>query len=411
MTKATSFRDPFVRPTPPQSGGGTAASFGMASDHFRDQAALKAAKTISMKPDAFAAKRAGAIPNPFDPKPREVAMRPEKVTQADDDFRHAVTGAPPKPVRVLRNGAALKVVQPRSESLDDIRLEFQEKVRASKPARSVAPLSVAGMMAAASAAVESFGGRGEASGAEASGARGRAGSGGGGGRKPPNIDRAFNQDDLVAILIVLALLLMLGLYFIRGDGGGQPQQLASTVAADPVAQPQAAPAPPAPLKDPFGDQPLDLTPKAAPPAEVAVAPTPAPAPTPACAAGHTMRAFFCTDRADLTDNSKLALEKELADWNACFKDRELVVTGYADTRGPNAYNTYLGGERAKVVADFLKSRGIKVAQLTGVGELEGLTDNENCANQRRVDISFAGEDGAPSRSCAPPQDLAALVCG
>jgi outer membrane protein OmpA-like peptidoglycan-associated protein len=315
----------------------------------------------------------------------------------------------------LRNGAALKVVQLHSESMDDIRQELEEKVRASRPRpmslRPGSPLSVAGMMAAASAAVESFGGRGEgsAAGAKASRGSGRAGSGGGGGRKPPNIDRSFNQDDLVAVLIVLALLLMLGLYFIRGAGtGAEPERLVNTQ----FAASAPAPAPPVPLKDPFGDQPLDLTPKAAPPpaADVAPAPAPVPAPAPACAAGHTMRAFFCTDRANLTDASKLALEKELTDWNACFKDRELVVTGYADTRGPNVYNTYLGGERAKVVADFLKSRGIKVAQLTGVGELEGLADNKNCANQRRVDISFAGENGEPNRSCAPPEDVAALVC-
>ena len=125
-----------------------------------------------------------------------------------------------------------------------------------------------------------------------------------------------------------------------------------------------------------------------------------------------MRAWFCTNEAQLTDKAKAELEKEIADWNSCFKDRELVVSGYADTRGPSDYNTWLGGERAKTIADFLKSRGIKVAQLQPVGELDGLDDNQNCSNQRRVDIMFKGEDAEPpSRSCAPPSDFAALVCG
>ena len=45
------------------------------------------------------------------------------------------------------------------------------------------------------------------------------GGGGGGFRTPtPKIDRAFNQDDLVSVLIVLALLLLFGLFLIRGNG-------------------------------------------------------------------------------------------------------------------------------------------------------------------------------------------------
>lgn len=125
-----------------------------------------------------------------------------------------------------------------------------------------------------------------------------------------------------------------------------------------------------------------------------------------------MRAWFCTDRADLTDAAKASLDKNLADWDACFRDRQLAVSGYADTRGPSVYNTYLGGARASTVAEFLKAKGIKVAELAGVGELDGLADNQNCPNQRRVDIRLAdGPAEEPSRNCAPPQELADLVCG
>jgi outer membrane protein OmpA-like peptidoglycan-associated protein len=211
----------------------------------------------------------------------------------------------------------------------------------------------------------------------------------------------------VSVLIVLALLLLFGMFLIRGNGAPpQPsQQLASvqSVAAEPA--PPAKSEPVGPPPDPYGDQPRVFVP-------APVAPAPAPTPVPACKAGHTMRAWFCTNKSQLTDKAKVALEQEIKDWNSCFKDRELVVAGYADTRGSSEYNNWLGGERAKVIADFLKSRGVKVAQLQPVGELDGLDDNQNCSNQRRVDIMFQGDETeAPSRSCAPPSDFAALVCG
>ena len=45
-------------------------------------------------------------------------------------------------------------------------------------------------------------------------------------------------------------------------------------------------------------------------------------------------------------------------------------------------------------------------------ELPGLADNENCANQRRVDVRLAdGPAEPPSKSCAPPDEFAALSCG
>src|SRR5262249_19724707 len=85
---------------------------------------------------------------------------------------------------------------------------------------------------------------------------GGSGSGGGGGgiRPPtPKIDRAFNQDDLVSVLIVLALLILAGLFLIRGNGGpAKPEQLASVQSV--AAKPPEPAAPIGPPPDPYGDK-------------------------------------------------------------------------------------------------------------------------------------------------------------
>jgi outer membrane protein OmpA-like peptidoglycan-associated protein len=234
--------------------------------------------------------------------------------------------------------------------------------------------------------------------------RGGRGGGGNGAGGPP-VDRIFNQDDLAGVLIVLALLLLIALYLVRGGGAPAPapQRLVSTASVEP------APVP-APLVDPFGDKPVDLTPKSPPPPPAVAA---APAPAPVCPSGRVMRAWFCTAESELTQASRAALEKGLKDWGSCLTGKQLVVTGYADTRGGPDYNAVLSRARASAVADALRAKGVKVAEAAGAGELPGLADNENCANQRRVDVRLSDDPSAPppSKSCAPPDEFAALSCG
>jgi outer membrane protein OmpA-like peptidoglycan-associated protein len=217
---------------------------------------------------------------------------------------------------------------------------------------------------------------------------------------------------------------------------------------EPVATTQAAPAP-APLVDPFGDAPVNLkptgpivealpepnvsvaqvdpapaapvvaAPPVTPPAAVTATPVPAaPAPAKASAvppvaiADRTMNAWFCTSSSGMTKASQAKLEKEMETFKAAFVGKELIVRGYADTRGSTAFNTALGGERANVVADFLRTNGLNVVDARGIGELDGLDDNQNCSNQRRVDVFVKGGPGeTPSRMCAPEPSVKELVCG
>lgn len=278
------------------------------------------------------------------------------------------------------------------------------------------------------------------------------GGGGGSGAVAASRERRFTQDDLVGIVFGIAVLALLLLWMLRPKEGASDSnglfgaQFANN---EPVATTQSAPAP-APLVDPFGDAPVDLKPTgpiaeqlpepnvsvaqadptpaapaivAAPPvstpAPAAAAPVPAaPAPArasavpPVAVADRTMNAWFCTGSSGMTKASKAKLEKEMETFKAAFAGKELVVRGYADTRGSTAFNAALGGERANVVADFLRTNGLNVVDARGIGELDGLDDNQNCANQRRVDVFVKGGPGeAPSRMCAPEPSVKELVCG
>jgi len=280
----------------------------------------------------------------------------------------------------------------------------------------------------------------------------RGGSdGGGGGAIAASRERRFSQDDLVGILLGAAVVVLLLLWMMRPKEGASDSnglfgaQLATN---EPVATTQAAPAP-APLVDPFGDAPVNLkptgpivealpepnvsvaqvdpapaapvvaAPPVTPPAAVTATPVPAaPAPAKASAvppvaiADRTMNAWFCTSSSGMTKASQAKLEKEMETFKAAFVGKELIVRGYADTRGSTAFNTALGGERANVVADFLRTNGLNVVDARGIGELDGLDDNQNCSNQRRVDVFVKGGPGeTPSRMCAPEPSVKELVCG
>jgi outer membrane protein OmpA-like peptidoglycan-associated protein len=305
------------------------------------------------------------------------------------------------------------VIASRADAVSVKKLEREEALRTRQAGKSssLVLVSSGGAMTASSEPVAAAGGgEGELVIPEVipyEKAAKRSGGGGSASGGPPR-DRVFNQDDLMGVLIVLAMLLLLALYLMRG-GAGAPAAVNPIVSTQFAASEPAAP--PAPLVDPFGNKPVDLTPKSPLPPEAAVAPAPAPAPTPACQP-RVMRAWFCTAKSELTEAARATLEKDLTELSSCLTGKELVVTGYADTRGSPDYNSVLGGARASVVAQLLKAKGVKVAELTGIGELPDLADNQDCSNQRRVDVRLAdGPAEPPSKSCAPPDEFAALSCG
>ncbi len=424
MGKASSFNDPFARRAPPAGSGApdrfsTKGKPPAGGDAFADRPAKAADgdafKTSAPKP----APPKSAPPKPAPPSARafEPVPPPPKPAAPPPAPKPA---PPPRPLLqvVAANEAPVPV---EAVAVDELRRKEQKRKFAAGRSSSLVLVSAAGPMTAtavAEPAVATGGGQGElvmpAITKPEPKAKVRSGGGGGAGAggNPPR-ERLFSQDDLIGVLFGAAILIFLMFYLFRGraDAPADNRLVNSQFATNEAV---VAP-PPAPLVDPFGDAPVNLKPTSPIPApaepEAAIAPA-APVASPPPAPDRTLRAWFCTAQSELTPASRAALEKELTDFAKSFEGKEVVVMGYADTRGATAYNSWLGGVRANVVADFLRTKGIKIAEKEGVGELSGLEDNQNCANQRRVDVWVKGAPGEePDRTCAPPREAAELVCG
>ena len=260
----------------------------------------------------------------------------------------------------------------------------------------------------------------------------------------------FNQDDFAGLLLGLAVIIFLMLWLLRGrDQAAIPGENAQVL-------PQSVGAPASPAADPFGDLPVDLKPKGTVPGlpqetasseaetlQSSLAPTsstpggvlasvspfasvqPAVSQSPAApAAGVGLSAplsgtpggapaasaWFCTGSSTLSDTARSEILRSIRLQSA--RDRDAVIVhAYADTRGSSVYNLALSGARARVVADFLRTNGLTVIEAEGMGEVGGIADNLDCANQRRADIFFRSERAVqPSVSCVPPPEATASAC-
>jgi outer membrane protein OmpA-like peptidoglycan-associated protein len=103
-----------------------------------------------------------------------------------------------------------------------------------------------------------------------------------------------------------------------------------------------------------------------------------------------VRLFFPYDSAELVD--------EALRWHQynvrCLKSRkvtELVIEGYADSRGPKAYNQKLSVQRAEMVRGLLQASGITVPmKVQGYGERDPLRagkSEKDYAFNRRVEFT------------------------
>ena len=246
---------------------------------------------------------------------------------------------------------------------------------------------------------------------------------------PDRPEPTLDQDDVAAGVMALLLLALLG-WVAWGFLGPAAEEkdgrnLAPQSAAVEPSAPESAPAAPE-----FGD-PIDLTPRSAPPGPAPEAPAPIPAAAqpdtrlalgaqpqsaaapdlaPTCDPARVLRAYFCTARSELTPGVQAALETGLAEMGACAEGREWIVRGFADTRGQSAANIALARRRAAAVAAVLEARGLTVAEVSGVGETEGLQDGVACPTQRRVDVSLKSAQPPLHRACAPAPTEEELIC-
>lgn len=139
------------------------------------------------------------------------------------------------------------------------------------------------------------------------------------------------------------------------------------------------------------------------PIPVVAEPAPEPAPAPKCETTKEVitidaEKLFGFDKAVIADNGKMALDEAAAKITSNPKISLVLVTGHTDHLGSFEYNQKLSERRAKMVGEYLVSKGVDSAKITTTGrgesvpvvKCEGIKNRkaliECLAPNRRVDI-------------------------
>ncbi|MBI3222982.1 MAG: OmpA family protein [Nitrosomonadales bacterium] len=161
-----------------------------------------------------------------------------------------------------------------------------------------------------------------------------------------------------------------------------------------------------PKAAPVAAAPVPVVVKQEPKPEPVVAPAPAPAPAPVPAPAPAPKESWKTVVSDKpitiegtsfdTNSAKLkpAADKklnEVVDFAAKYKDANLQVTGYTDSRGSDKLNMALSAKRAESVKAFLVKKGVAASRIStkGEGAANPVGDNKTEAGRaqnRRVEI-------------------------
>lgn len=101
--------------------------------------------------------------------------------------------------------------------------------------------------------------------------------------------------------------------------------------------------------------------------------------------------LFDVDSYQLKPETKRQLT-EFAQTLNKYEDTDIRIEGHADATGSDGHNQKLSEQRAKAVADFLESQGVKSSRVeeTGYGEAQPVADNATEAGRsknRRVDVA------------------------
>lgn len=107
--------------------------------------------------------------------------------------------------------------------------------------------------------------------------------------------------------------------------------------------------------------------------------------------------LFAFDKAELKPGGERAASR-LADFLEQFPDRRLLVEGFTDSVGPEAYNMKLSLQRARAVKQAIVEDGIAPSRIVieGYGESYPVAGNDNPAGRqrnRRVEVLVSGPDG------------------
>lgn len=102
------------------------------------------------------------------------------------------------------------------------------------------------------------------------------------------------------------------------------------------------------------------------------------------------RVFFETDSTDLNATSISTLDKQ-SQWLQRNNRYNVLIEGHADERGTREYNYSLGSRRARIVRDYLVSRGIPSNRIRTVSYGKerpvAVCDNISCWSQNRRSVT------------------------
>ena len=107
--------------------------------------------------------------------------------------------------------------------------------------------------------------------------------------------------------------------------------------------------------------------------------------------------LFAFNKSELTPQAGPRLDK-LASFLKQFPQRKLLVEGYTDAVGSDAYNMELSERRAEAIREALVARGVDTTRVVtkGYGKAFPVADNGNSdgrAVNRRVEVVIADENG------------------
>ena len=107
--------------------------------------------------------------------------------------------------------------------------------------------------------------------------------------------------------------------------------------------------------------------------------------------------LFAFDKAELSAQAAPRLDK-LARFLTQFPERKVLIEGYTDSVGAQAYNLSLSERRAQAVRTALAQRGIDSARIAahGYGKAHPVADNQRAdgrAMNRRVEIVITDDQG------------------
>lgn len=112
--------------------------------------------------------------------------------------------------------------------------------------------------------------------------------------------------------------------------------------------------------------------------------------------GSKAGVYFATNKFNISDNSRLALDKLVKIFND-NPDTDILIEGHTDDVGRDEYNMSLSEKRAKAVGDYLVNAGIRASRITTkwYGESQPKVDNNSDANRalnRRVEFVITAND-------------------